>query len=311
MRKAAVALLALWALALPVACGSRDSLGTITVALYPGSEQEALGQLTRLVLEDRGYVVQERSYESLSTALSAVERTEADVIWAYEWDVWHQALKHDVTCGGAEELHEQVAAESVTNGVTWVSAAPCVRSGSLAIRASNLALEDVQSISALVTHVQRVNPALVLCQSDTRCEQPGGLDTMIRYYGLELPSGSIVEDSYEGCLGRVSSGTCDVTYALNTDPALADMDLRLLVDDRSFFQRSYLAVALSNATFRQRPDLERTLKELAAVLGCQTLIEVQREAMDDRTSAAQAAQRLLEDRHVIGSRRRRPTRVWE
>ncbi|MGC9358764.1 MAG: glycine betaine ABC transporter substrate-binding protein [Anaerolineae bacterium] len=311
MRKIALALLVLCASALTAACASQEPLGTIRLAMYPGSEQETLGELTRLILEDRGYAVKQQSFDSLRAAHNAVARAESDLLWAYEWKVWRQALKHDAASGGAEELHKQVSAEDATDGIMWISAAPCVQAGSLAVRASNMALEDVQSISDLANHLQQVDPDLVLCLPSNGYDQPGGLGAMAHYYSIELPSKNVVEDSYEGCLGRVSRGTSDIAYALNTNPALATMDLRLLDDDRGFFQRSYLAVALSSTTLQRHPDLERTLKELAAVLNCQTLIDVQRQAMTDGTSGEQAARELLEDRRVIGSRRRRPTRVWE
>jgi osmoprotectant transport system substrate-binding protein len=311
MRKTALTLLVLCASAFTVACAPKEPLGTISLAVYPDSEQEALGELTRLILEDRGYAVEQRSYESLRAAHRAVARAECDLLWAYEWRVWRQALKHDAASGGAEDLHEQVSAEDAANGVAWISAAPCAQAGTLAVRASHQTLADVKSISSLASHLRQVNPDLVLCRPSTVYDQPGGVDAMVRYYGIALQRDSLVDDSYEGCLGRVSGGTCDITYAVNTDPALAGMDLRLLDDDRGFFQRSYLAVALSGTTLQRHPDLERTIKELAAILSCQTLIDVQRQAMADRTSVEQAARELLEDRRVIGSRRRRPTRVWE
>ena len=311
MRKTALALLVVCASALTAACASQEPLGTVRLAMYPGSEQEALGELTRLVLEDRGYAVEQRPLESLRAAHDAVARTESDLLWAYGWDIWRQALKHDAASGSADDLHEQVAAEDAVNGITWIGTAPCARAGSLAVHVSNVALEDVRSISSLATHLQRVNPDLTLCHPNAGYDQPGGLDAMSRYYGIELRDENVVEDSYRDCLARLSSGTCDMAYAINTDYALADMDLRLLDDDRGFFQRSYLAVALSSTTLQRHPDLERTLKELAAVLGCQTLIDVQRQAMTNGTSMAQAAREMLEDRRVIGSRRRRPTRIWE
>lgn len=311
MRKSILTLLTLLALMLPAGCARQSTLGTVTLAVYPGNEQEALQQLTRLMLEDREYAVERRTYESLTAAHAALKTGEADLLWAYGWDAWHQALKHDVTCGDAESLFEHVGAEDAANGITWVSAAPCLRFGSLVVRATDEALKDVHSISALVAHVQQKDPELSLCDPSPRFEQPGGIGAMMRYYGLELQSERTFKESYDGCAERVAAGECDVTYALNTDPSLVDRDLRLIDDDRRFFQRSYLSVALSSTILRAYPDLERTLKELSAVLTCQTLIDLQREALGGRTTIAKAAQNLLEDRRVIGSRRRRPTRVWE
>jgi len=311
MRKSALTLLAAILLVLPVGCARPDPLGTIILAVPPGTEQETLEQLTRLMLEDRGYSVECRGYESLTAAHAALASGEADLLWAYDWDIWHQALKHDVTCGDAEALFERVSAEDAATGITWVSAAPCLRFGSLAVRATDAALANVHSISGLVAHVRQRDPALSLCDPSPRFEQPGGIGAMMRYYALELRNERIIKDSYDGCAERVVNGECAATYALNTDPGLADRDLRLIDDDRRFFQRSYLSVALSSATLRRHPDLERTLKELAAVLTCRTLTDVQREALGGRATIAKAAQTLLEERRVIGSRRRRPTRVWE
>jgi osmoprotectant transport system substrate-binding protein len=313
MKKAvsvAVCLLMLAAL-VPLGCVSQPSLGMVRVAVYPGSEQEALGQLTRLMLEDRGYAVELVENDSLIKAHAALSAGEADLLWAYGWDIWHLVLKHDITCGDAEVMLQRITAEDAANGIAWVGAAPCLRFGSVAVRRSDAKLEKVQSISDLVTHLLYQDPALSLCNPSPRSEQPGAVEAMMRYYGLGLRSEKVFNDSYEGCLERVAGEACTAAYALSNDPALVQLDLRLLEDDRHSFQRSYLSFGFSQAALRRYPDAERIVKELAAALSCQTLIDVQLEAESPRTTMATAAKELLEEKRMIGSRRRRPTRAWE
>lgn len=311
MKKGGWACLILLAISLPLGCAQQQSLGTVRVAVYTGSEQEALGQLTQHMLEDRGYAVELVETESLALAHEALAAGEADLLWAYGWDIWHLVLKHDITCGDAEVMLQRIAAEDAGNGIAWVGAAPCLRFASIAVHREDAKVENVQSISDLVAHVRYRDPAVSLCNPSPRSEQPGAVEAMMRYYGLELRPENVIQDTYKGCLERVAEETCTATYALNNDPALETLDLRLLEDDRHAFQRSYLGIGFSQAALRRYPDLERVVKELAAVLACQTLIDVQIEAENPRITMANAAKTLLEDRRMIGSRRRRPTRAWE
>jgi len=311
MNRNLLAGLLLVAVLLPLGCAAEPTLGTVRVAYYEGTEQEALAQLTRLVLEDRGYGVELVQSESLQQAHEAVAAEEADLLWAYGWDVWHLVLKHDITCGDADLMLERIAAEDAAHGIAWVGAAPCLRYGSLAVRRTDARLEEVRSISDLVAHLRYQDPAVSLCNPSPRSEQPGAVEAMMRYYGLTLRAEKVVYDTYSGCLQRLADADCTASYAQSNDPALATLDLRLLEDDRHSFQRSHLSTGFSQDALRRYPGLERIVKELAAALSCQTLVDVQISAENSRTTMTAAAKAVLEDRRMIGARRRRPTRAWE
>ncbi len=311
MNRTLLAGLLLVAILVPLGCAAQPSLGTVRVAYYEGTEQEALAQLTRLVLEDRGYGVELVKNESLLQAHETVAAEEADLLWAYGWDVWHLVLKHDITCGDADLLQQRIAAEDAAHGIAWIGAAPCLRYGSLAVRRADERLKELCSISDLVTHLRYQDPAVSLCNPSPRSEQPGAVEAMMRYYGLALRAEKIIYDTYPGCLARLANSECTASYALSNDPALTTLDLRLLEDDRHAFQRSHLSMGFSQDALRRYPDLERIVKELAAALSCQTLVDVQISAENPHTTMAAAAQAMLEDRRMIGARRRRPTRAWE
>ncbi len=276
----------------------------ITVGSTDAPEQILIGKVTALTLRSHGYqVIDKTAMGDPRTVRAALEAGTIDVCWEYTGDTWFVHLGHDQPISDPQGLFEKIRAQDAYHQITWLSMADCQRTQSLVVHADMAEEYNIATISDLKRHIDRVNPDVRLCTPRQFYGLAGGVGGLERVYQFRFREDLVRFMSVREGYQAVSAGECDCALGFSLDSEAQGAALRPLYDDRGFFQRSNLAVALRTPALQQHRDLKWILPEIAALLDQATVAELHYQVTIQGEGAEAVARRFLTQRGMIGPRR--------
>ena len=252
---------------IPVVVGSADS-----------PEQMVLGKITVLALRAAKYnVVDKTGLGSSQVVRAALGAGSIDVCWEYTGNTWLVYLGHDFPVADPLGVYRKVRDEDALNQISWLAPAPCQHVLTLVMREGDAQSFDIAELSDLARHMARQDPFLRLCTPQEYYEKSSGIRGLERVYGLRFVTEGVhllpIQEGYEA----LQRGECDCALGFSGDSEIVAKGLRVLRDDRGFFQASNPAPAVRTPILRQLPSLERTLGEISASLTQEAMAELQRQ----------------------------------
>ncbi len=281
----------------------------ITVASSTTPDQLVLGHMTVLMLEAAGYrVVNKVGLGDEAAVRRELEAGAVDIVWAYTGDVWSRALGRDLPVTNPGELYRRVRDEDRPQGISWLSPTPCDRTPGLVMPEALARRYEITTISDLARVLARTDPTLRLCVPEWfRLQGAGGLRGLEQVYALRFRPDAVrslgVEQSYEA-LNADGAGACDCALGYSNDVAVIGGGLRMLRDDRGFFQTSTLAVGVRTAALQEFPELQQHLAELTQILTGRAMADLYRRTAIQGEDPKRAAERFLREHDLIGRGRR-------
>lgn len=283
-----------------VACHSNaPAAKAIVVGSADSPEQMVIGKMTLLALKSAGYkVVDKTGLGSPNVVRAALEAGSIDVCWEYTGDAWLIHLRHDFPIANPQETYEKVRAEDALNQISWLRPAPYQRTLALLMREQDAQIHDISSISDLSRHLAARDPSLRLCTPQELYDKGNGVRGLERVYRLHFQEEGIIflplQEGYKALLGN----ECDCALGLSGDSGLATKGLRILQDDRRFFQASNLAPVVRTPILREAPDLGRVLEGLSSLLTQEAVAGLQRQVAKGDKPHAVARRFLTQNRRV-------------
>ncbi|MFO7918950.1 MAG: glycine betaine ABC transporter substrate-binding protein [Anaerolineae bacterium] len=279
------------------ACGPhpKDDV-QIVVASSDTLEQQVVGKMTVLALQEAGYDVVDRSgMGSPWMVRAALEAGNVDVCWDYTGDAWTVHLGHDYPISDAGELFAKVRDEDILNEITWLSPCDWQHRMSLVVQRSFAEEHGLATLGDLAHHVNDVDPDVTLCAPRELYDTAHGVRGMERVYGFRFKEQKVrffpMREGYEA----LTKGECDCALGLSVDATLMREDLYLLEDDRKFFQASNLAPVARTSVLRKAPGVEPVLVDLSAALTEDMMREIHQRAVIEEQDPAAVARRMLRE----------------
>lgn len=279
---------------LPAACRENPRrVVPLVVASADSVEQQILGALTLLYLEDLGYRVEDKTNLGGAWAMrSALKAGRVDLCWEYTGTTWQEYLVHDRPIPDAEELYRRVREEDAQQGIAWLTPTSVRHQLVLAVRREQATALGLRTISDLVRHVNQRESDMMLCTPRELYDTARGIRGLERVYGVQFRKSLVRFGSGQQGFEELKAGRCDCAFGYTTDAALVG-DLYWLEDDRRFVQPSQLAIGVRLEVLAKLPELEGELERLAAALTQEELAAMQRQVLKEGAKPRAVAKRFL------------------
>jgi osmoprotectant transport system substrate-binding protein len=254
----------------------------ITVASAVSPEQLVLGKMTVLALSAAGYRVNDKTGMGEPWLVrAALETGTVDLCWDYTGDAWLVYLQHDLRIADPGAVYATVRAEDARNQLSWLAMSPYTHTLALAMRADLAGKHQIAQLSDLAGYIKQVNPDTSLCVPEKLYESVQGIRGLERLYGMRFNRERAHFMSSQDGYRALADGTCDCVLGFSSDPEARGAQVRMLADDRGFFQASNLAPVLRTPILEELPSLEPTLAEISRLLTPEVINDFQRQVTEN------------------------------
>ncbi len=258
------------------ASGDIDLSGAeLTVGSKEFTEQLILGQITLQALEAAGASVNDQiGLAGSAAARQALESGEIDMFWEYTGTGWITHLGHTDPIPDRQKQYEAVAEEDLNkNNIRWLEPpAPANNTYAFAVRSE--AYEDlgVKKISDFKQLIQERPEEATLCVGTEFATRDDGLPGVEEAYGFEFPNDNIVKID-EGLIYQATDkgDKCNFGEVFQTDGRIANLDLKLVEDDKNFFPIYNPVLTVREDVMKEYPQIADLFAPISKKLDTQTL----------------------------------------
>lgn len=276
----------------------------IVVSSKDHDEQVILGHLSLVALEEAGADADDRvdlgGTEAVRTALL---NGVVDHYWEYTGTGWLNHLEQLEPAPDRLELHAAVrAADLAQNDVVWLEPTPFTNSYGIAVsREAAAALGDPRTLSDLARIIVEQPREATLCVERQFGSRAAGLPAMEARYGYEFPDGNVSTlDSGLLYPAIAAREPCNFGEVFTTDGSIAEHDLTVLDDDRSFFPLYNASPVFTRAIYeRYGRALEECFGPITRALTQDAMIALHRRVAFDGERPRDVARSFLQDNDLL------------
>jgi osmoprotectant transport system substrate-binding protein len=264
-----------------VGCGGGGTSGNvdlsdanITVGSKEFTEQLVLGQIAIQVLENAGATVEDQTRLAGSVAArKALTSGQIDMYWEYTGTGWITYLGHTKPIDNSHKQYEAVAKEDLKkNGIEWLPPAPANNTYALAVSSENQKKLGVKTLSDLKPLVQKQPDEATVCAASEFLSRDDGLPGMEKAYGFQFPKGNISELAEGPIYEAIDKGDkCNFGEVFATDGRIANLDLKVLEDDKSFFPIYNPSLTVNEKLMKQYPQIKKIFAPISKKLTTEEL----------------------------------------
>lgn len=237
---------------------------TIRIGAKGFTEQLIVGNLLKLLLEDRGYDV--KLFTGMSTTIlrQALLAGEIDLCMEYTGTGWLVHAKMTYAGESSEELYEKIKEYDKQNGIIWLDPIWCNNTYTLAVRREFAEKYGLRTISDLAQFVKQREGRVKIAVTIEFATRPDGLAALEKLYGFTFDPGYVIAALPGVHLQFLIRGDVDVGTPFGTDPQIIEYDWVVLEDDKHFWPPYDLAPCVRSEVLAAYPEIEGILKELVA-----------------------------------------------
>ena len=256
--------------------GSIDLSGAeFTVGSKEFTEQLILGEITLQTLEAAGATVQDQiGLAGTVAARKALESGEIDMYWEYTGTGWITHLGHTEPIPDREKQFEAVAKEDLAkNDIKWLSPpAPANNTYAMAVRSEAYDKLGVKKLSDFKQLVEENPEEATVCVGTEFSTRDDGLPGMEKAYDFEFPKENVVKID-EGLIYQETDkgDKCNFGEVFQTDGRIANLDLKLVEDDKNFFPIYNPALNVSKEVIEKNPQIAKLFAPISEKLDTTTL----------------------------------------
>ncbi|HJB27893.1 MAG TPA: glycine/betaine ABC transporter substrate-binding protein [Candidatus Blautia faecavium] len=269
----------------------------IQIATKPMTEQYILGEMLRLIIEDK------TDYEAeitkgigggTSNIQPAMEKGEFDLYPEYTSSGWVMVLGHEADEVDDEEMFEKLKEEYEENyDMTWVGLYGFNNTFAVAVRSDVAEEYGLETTSDLA----EVSDQLVFGGNPDYVEREDGFGLLEETYGLNFKD---VKDIDIGLKYQaMESGDIDVTNGFTTDAQLSRDDVKVLEDDKHLQVNYFCSTVVRNEALEEYPGLEDALMEMDGILTDQEMAELNYQVEVDGKDEADVAEKFLISKGIL------------
>ncbi len=260
------------------ASGDIDLSGVeVTVGSKEFTEQLILGQITLQALENAGATVNDQiGLAGTVAARKALESGEIDMYWEYTGTGWITHLGHTDPIPGSQKQYEAVAEEDLKkNDIEWLPPAPANNTYAMAVRSEAYDKLGVKKLSDFKQLVEENPEEATVCVGTEFSTRDDGLPGMEKAYGFQFPAENVVKIDEGQIYQETDKGQrCNFGEVFQTDGRIANLDLELVEDDKSFFPIYNPSLNVSKQTLQENPQIEKLFAPISKKLTTKELQEL-------------------------------------
>ena len=258
------------------ASGDVDLSGAeFTVGSKEFTEQLILGQITLQVLENAGATVNDQiGLAGTVAARKALESGEIDMYWEYTGTGWITHLGHTDPIPDRQKQFEAVAKEDLKeNDIEWLSPpAPANNTYTMAVRSEAYDKLGVKKLSDFKQLVEENPEEATVCVGTEFSTRDDGLPGMEKAYDFQFPEENIVKIDEGLIYQQTDKGEkCNFGEVFQTDGRIANLGLKLIEDDKSFFPIYNPALNVSKEAMEKNPQIAKLFAPISKKLTTQEL----------------------------------------
>ncbi|MFC2251733.1 glycine betaine ABC transporter substrate-binding protein [Labrys portucalensis] len=262
---------------------------TLTVGGKDFTEQFLLAEMTRQLLESKGYTINKKDGMGTNIVRAALENGQVDLYWEYTGTslVTFNKVTEPLS---PEQTYAKVKELDGAKGLVWLAPSKANNTYALAIRPGNAKTDGLKTFSDLAAAYKDGKPVLLGATAEFP-KREDGLIGLEKKYDFKAGRANLRPMEIGLVYNALASGDIDVATVGATDGRIAAMKLTLLKDDKGFFPNYALVPVVRQATLDAHPDLKATLEALSAKLDDATMqtlngeVDVHKKAIEDVAKA--------------------------
>ncbi|MGB3833552.1 MAG: glycine betaine ABC transporter substrate-binding protein [Mesorhizobium sp.] len=278
------------ALALTIAAPAWAA-GKVTVGGKGFTEQLIIAEMTKQLLEKKGYAVDKKDGMGTKIVRAALENGEVDLYWEYTGTSLITFNKVTERLS-PEETYERVKQLDGEKGLIWLAPSKANNTYAFVVRADNPKTDNLNTISDMAA-AYRNGVDIKMGTTAEFPKRPDGLIGLEKAYDFEAGRANVRPMDLGLTYPALANGDLDTISAQATDGQIAALKLRVLQDDKNFFPNYALTPVVRKEVLEQNPDLKETLEAVSTKLDDATMQRLNSEVdVDKKTVEAVAANYL-------------------
>jgi osmoprotectant transport system substrate-binding protein len=227
--------------------------------------------MTKLVLEQHGFTVDNTFMATDKNAGTALQNGTIDMLWQYTGT--ELGLYLGLT-GFPTDLHQAflfAQQKDAPRGLCWSAETPLNDTNGLAIKQSDVSKYG-STLTGLGTYLA-ANPGTKICVLSAFLTRPDGVPGLVSKYGQSFSATNV---SYTTSMGTaeksIASGDCPIGEVFTTDSAIGTNNEVSLKDDKNLFPPDNLGLMIRQSVAQQHPEIAAIMTPIATKLTTDTMI---------------------------------------
>ncbi|MGB3811761.1 MAG: glycine betaine ABC transporter substrate-binding protein [Shinella sp.] len=264
---------------------------TITIGSKNFTEQLIIAEMTKQLLQSKGYTVNKKEGMGTSIVRAALENGEVSLYWEYTGTSLITFNKVTERLS-PEETYERVRALDAEKGLVWLAPSRANNTYAYVIKPDNPKTQGFETISDLA----KAYTDGVAVLMGTTAEFPRRADGLIglqKAYDFEAGRANLRPMDIGLAYNALANGDIDTLTAQATDGQIAAMGLKVLKDDKEFFPSYVLTPVVRKDVLDANPELKDILEAVSIKLDDATMARMNGQVeVDKKTIEAVAADYL-------------------
>ncbi|MDY0884761.1 glycine betaine ABC transporter substrate-binding protein [Dongia soli] len=270
---------------------------SLTVGGKDFTEQFLMAEMTKQLLESKGYEVDKKDGMGSNIVRAALESGEVDLYWEYTGTslITFNKVTDKLS---PEATYEKVRELDGKKGLVWLKPSKANDTYALAIRKGNPKTDGMVTISDLAAAYNAGKKPLMATTAEFT-KREDGLLGLQKTYGFKAGRANIRPIEIGLVYPALGNGDVDIAVVGATDGRVAAMKLILLKDDKNFFPNYAMVPVVRKETLDAHPDLQGILEALADKLDDATMQKLNGEVDVERKSIHDVATEFLKAQGLI------------
>lgn len=284
---------------------AQDDKPDINVGAVGYTEQEIVGEMVSLILEDAGFNV-ERSFGLASEAVLHQAHLSGDVNLSVQYTgsgihgILSMEVPEEPTDADGNEIsipewsYNTVKAEFAEQfDMVWLEQLGFNNTYAFLVRSETAEEYGLETVSDLAEYTDE----LVLGTDVPFPARPDGLPGVEEAYGFEFDE--VIPMDYGLLYQALDNGDVDISVGYSTDGRIPMLNLVILEDDRDYFPPYYAAPVVNQDVLDQAPEVADLLNQLGGLFDDETMAELNYQVDEENRPVPEVAQEFLEEHGIL------------
>ena len=265
------------------------------------TEQYLLTELTKQVLENKGFNVTVKNGVSTSIARQSLETGMTDLYYEYTGTAYTVYFKGSdpAVMNDSQKCFDFCKAQDAKNGLAWLANAPANNTYTLMMRADESEKTNIHSISDLGTHYVKDSKAFRIALGTEFWERPDGMKLLMKVYGFRVSSSRIKKMDLGIIYLALKNKQVDVAMGYSTDGRINAFNLVNLEDDKHIFPVYNPAPVVRQEILTAYPEIEPILASLSEKLTTEVMLSLNAKIDMDHISVKDTAAEWLKANNLL------------
>ncbi|MEP7456647.1 glycine betaine ABC transporter substrate-binding protein [Phyllobacterium sp. SB3] len=264
---------------------------TLTVGGKNFTEQLILAEMTKQLLESKGYTVNKKDGMGTKIVRAALENGEVDLYWEYTGTSLITFNKVTERMS-PEDTYKKVKELDGEKGLIWLAPSKANNTYAYVVRSDNPKTDGMKTISDLAA-AYKAGTAIAMGTTAEFPKRPDGLLGLQETYGFEAGRANVRPMDLGLAYNALANKDLDTIAAQATDGQIAALKLRVLEDDKGFFPNYALTPVVRKEVLDAHPDLKDTLESISTKLDDTTMQRLNSEVDVERKTIETVASDYL------------------